>query len=42
MRLFDIAREEGRVLYASAPMVRYSKVCVVWFLFSFAFWGFLW
>lgn len=26
MKLFDIAKEQGRPLYTSAPMVRYSKV----------------
>jgi hypothetical protein len=26
LKLFDIARAEGRPLYGAAPMVRYSKV----------------
>lgn len=26
MKLFEIAKSEGRPLYAAAPMVRYSKV----------------
>jgi hypothetical protein len=26
LRLFDIAKSQGRPLYAAAPMVRYSKV----------------
>lgn len=33
MKLFDLAKSQGRVLYCAAPMVRYSKV-------SFGSWGF--
>ncbi|CZS91020.1 uncharacterized protein RCO7_14196 [Rhynchosporium graminicola] len=26
MKLFDVAKQQGRVLYCAAPMVRYSKL----------------
>ncbi|CZT41915.1 uncharacterized protein RSE6_01727 [Rhynchosporium secalis] len=26
MKLFDVAKHQGRVLYCAAPMVRYSKL----------------
>lgn len=32
LKLFDIAKAEGRPLYTCAPMVRYSKVCLIPFL----------
>ncbi|XMA11023.1 hypothetical protein WAI453_003814 [Rhynchosporium graminicola] len=36
MKLFDVAKQQGRVLYCAAPMVRYSKVSLSFYSIVFA------